>query len=70
MCCFSSVWCHGDRVECRVTGLGETACPGHTDPETGGSHIWYHLPTCPEEEGKCPPEVRFYVTSVLGTFLN
>lgn len=36
MCCFGSIWCHGDRVECRVTGWGETACPGHTDPETGG----------------------------------
>lgn len=61
MCDFGSIWCHGDRIECRVTGWGKGNVLAVL-PLRGKTCIWYSLPIYPEEKEKCAPRVHFCVT--------
>lgn len=60
----------GDRVECRVTGWGEAACPGHTDPEMGGVTHMVSSSNMSRGGREMSPRSAFLCHVCLGSFLE
>lgn len=52
---FGSIWCHGERVECRVSGWGKGNVLAIL-PLRGRTCIWYPLPYIQRRKGNVPPE--------------
>ena len=66
MCGFGSIWCHGDIVECRVTGLGK----GNVLASREGGHAYGILFHISRGEREVCPQSAFLCHSVSRSILD